>query len=77
MSMTHTPTGHSAIILMIGHRYFHGFSKRRRLTTAWSLAGAKLFGTWDIQGIEKAERTLAAKGYVVTRCLVEANHGRS
>lgn len=32
-----------AFVLMIGERYFCGFSKTGRTETAWSLAGAKTY----------------------------------
>jgi len=51
----------SAIALMIGFRFFYAY-KNNRLSTAWCLAGAKLFGAQHEDKIEKAEKAIAAKG---------------
>ena len=52
----------TAVVLLVhtpgGDRFYCGVSKAKRLQTAWSLAGAKLFGPWDIKGIEKAEKEI-------------------
>jgi len=51
----------SAVALMIGYRFFHA-CKNNRLSTAWCLAGGKLFSTGHIEELEKAEKAIAAKG---------------
>jgi len=51
----------SAIALMIGYRFFYAY-KNNRLSTAWCLAGGKLFGTGQIEELEKAEKAIAEKG---------------
>lgn len=60
-----------AVVLKVGNRFFRAF-KNRRIQTAWSLAGAKLFGNWDELNISKTEKLLKEKGYISTRILIEA-----
>ena len=55
------PPSDRAIVLLVGSRFYSGRSKSGRLSTAWSLAGAKLFGEWDVSGIEQAERLIAQR----------------
>lgn len=52
-----------AIVIFVGKRYFAGFGARQRLQTAWSLAGARLFGVWRSDEVEKILRKIRAKGY--------------
>jgi len=42
-------------------RFFSSFGKNKRLSTAWSLAGAKLFMKHGDQTIEKIKKTLEQK----------------
>lgn len=51
----------SAVVLMICHRFYYA-NKNNRLSTAWCLSGAKLFGTEHEDEIKKAEKSIAAKG---------------
>jgi hypothetical protein len=44
-------------------RFFAGFGKAWRVQSAWSIAGAKRFGTWDPTAILNAQNVLMAKGY--------------
>ena len=62
MSSENGPSN-KAVIICLGERYFAGFGKKRRLQTAWSMAGATLFGMWQREQIEKILRLLASKGY--------------
>ncbi len=64
------PDGDKAIVIKIGDRYFSGKTKTGRLKTAWSLAGAKLFGGWSKDEIEKAETFILARGHKSERCVV-------
>ncbi len=63
-----------AVVLCIhtatGLRYFSSW--KSRLVTAWSIAGAKLFGPRDSYGVGTWERRLNKKGYVVERITVRA-----
>lgn len=52
-----------AIVIFVGKRYFAGFGAKQRLQTAWSLAGARLFGVWRSDEVEKVLRKIRAKGY--------------
>lgn len=52
-----------AVLTPSGRRYFYGFGNKGQLQTAWSLAGAKLFGAWQAEEVKKAERQIEAKGY--------------
>ncbi|MES9872656.1 MAG: hypothetical protein ABW146_06080 [Candidatus Sedimenticola sp. 6PFRAG7] len=64
---------YDVIVIMVGGRYFKGKGKSGRVQTAWSLAGAKLFGDWRLEEIEKAERLLTKKGYKPERFVVSVN----
>ncbi len=57
----HTPTG---------VRYFSNW--KVRLVTAWSIAGAKLFGMQDTYGLGTWEKRLQARGYWVERVIITA-----
>jgi hypothetical protein len=59
----------AAIVLKIGDRFYCDHTKQR-ITTAWSLAGAKLFLQCRGDKIEKAEQALIAKGYHPHRKIV-------
>lgn len=52
-----------ALVIIVNGRFYCGKTKTGRVQTAWSLAGAKLFGTWREKDIENAERFLRIKGY--------------
>lgn len=54
--------GQTATVIMIGDRYFNSIGKGGRVQTAWSLAGAKLFGTGNQQIIDDCLSKIAAKG---------------
>ena len=47
-----------AIALRIGQRFYIGISPAGRMQTAWSLAGASLFGEWQKIELAKAEREI-------------------
>ena len=57
-----------AIVLQVGERFFC-YYKNKRIQTAWSLAGAKLFLENDAK-INIAENILKEKGYTSIRKLV-------
>ena len=59
----------SAIVLKVGDRFYCDHTKQR-ITTAWSLAGAKLFLSCRSDKIEKAKQALIAKGYHPLECVV-------
>jgi len=66
----------AAIVLIVSDgripasgRYFAGV-KKRRVYTAWSLAGAELFGPWRLADIEKAERAIVKVGKSSVRITV-------
>lgn len=65
-----TKMEHIAIVLVVGTRFFYGKSKTGRVQTAWSLAGAKMFGDWQTEEIQKAEKMLKSKGYKPERVQV-------
>ena len=60
----------TAIVLKIGDRFFREI-KNGRIKTAWSLAGACLFGPWREDKIMSIERRLEAKGKKSRRELVQ------
>jgi hypothetical protein len=62
--------GTSAIVIEIEGRFFCGVGKNGRIKTAWSLAGAMLFGPWRENEIRAAEDTLKAKGKKPKRMVV-------
>ena len=60
-----------AIVLRVdGTRFYVEISKAKRLQTAWSIAGARLFGEWDDAGIEKAESQITKRGKTSERLVV-------
>lgn len=61
---------YGAIAIAIGDRFYKGF-KNKRIQTAHSLAGAKLFGWNNEDSIKKAESILQTKGYKYKRMAVE------
>lgn len=56
-----------AIVLKVGDRFF-AYYRNKRVQTAWSLAGAKMF--FDDWGVTEAEKILTAKNKKSVRCLV-------
>jgi len=56
------PRNDVAIVLRIGDRFYCGKSKTGRCQTAWSIAGAKLFGEWNEQDILQAQIFIASRG---------------
>ena len=67
--MQHDST--KAIVVRVdGTRFYHGVSPRRRLQTAWSLAGAKLFGEWEEGQILRAELEVCKRGKKPERLVV-------
>jgi hypothetical protein len=61
---THRDT---AIVLAVGDRFFAGTTKTGRLSIAWSVAGAMLFGPWREAEITAAEARLKKRGYPLQR----------
>jgi hypothetical protein len=59
--------GSIAIVIEIKDRFFCGFGRKGRIKTAWSLAGAFLFGPWREDKITAIESKLRAKGYIPKR----------
>jgi hypothetical protein len=56
-----------AIVLQVGDRFFNSY-KNKRIQTAWSLAGAKLFQDYPHDHkLKEAEKALLSKGYKFTR----------
>lgn len=45
------------VVIAVGQRYFAGL-KNGRMLTAWSLAGALLFGGWQTEEIGRALRAV-------------------
>jgi hypothetical protein len=57
----------TAIVLMVNDRYYYNHTKKR-IATAWCLAGAKLFMPHgNLSKILEAEEALTSKGYKVIR----------
>ena len=52
----------TAYALEIDGRYYYGRGKKGQLLTAWSLAGAKLFPTWDGAEVEKIRDVAESRG---------------
>lgn len=64
--MTPPPTPLEARVIAIGGRFLFKI-KRGRVQTAWSLAGAQLFGTWDgCARFDRARRALERQGRAFT-----------
>jgi len=61
--------GRTAAVLKIGERFYVSH-KGGRLVTAWSLAGAKLFGPWDSYGLGTTEAALRKKKREAVRVTV-------
>jgi len=61
----------TAIAIKIGERYFLRIGKGGRIQTAWSLAGAKLFGPWMEEDITTIEKKLINKNKKCYRIFVE------
>ena len=62
--------GMTAIVLMVNDRYYYKHTKKR-ISTAWCLAGAKLFmPSGDLNKIIDAEEALKSKGYKPQRMSV-------
>lgn len=59
-----------AKVIQVGNRFFNSY-KKNRICTAWCLAGAKLFGIYDDQEINKAVDVLKQKGYPVAIKTIE------
>ena len=60
----------SAVVIEIEGRFFYGFGKNGRIKTAWSLAGALVFGLWREEEIQAVENKLKAKGKVSKRMII-------
>lgn len=60
----------NAIVIKVGDRYFHNY-KNKRITTAWCLAGAKLFRPSDMDAIIQIETILNKKNYKFERAIVQ------
>ena len=60
--MTTARNRNTAIVLEIKERFFCGFGRGGRVKTAWSLAGARLFGAWREDEIKATEKKLLLKG---------------
>jgi hypothetical protein len=58
-------SSNQATALVVNNRYFSNFGPSGRLQTAWSLAGATLFGRED--KIVAVEKRLNQKGYTAER----------
>ena len=58
-----------AIVIRVGDRFYHNHNSKR-ISTAWSLAGAKLFLESAEDLISKAEEALIKKGYKPVRVMV-------
>lgn len=46
MSLTQEQRANEAVVIKVGDRFFAGLSKTGMVQTAWSLAGATLYGEW-------------------------------
>lgn len=60
---------HHAIVLQVGDRYFCKYAKKR-VTTAWCLAGAQMFRDDVPERIERIEKVLKEKGYKSVRKVI-------
>lgn len=59
-----------AIVLQVGKRYYSSHTQKK-IVTAWSLAGAKMFLDNPIQKLLDIEELLTKKGYKPTRKLIQ------
>lgn len=59
-----------AIVLKVGDRFYNKHTNKR-VTTAWSLAGAKLFLDGTGLAIQEAEIVLKKKGYTPIRAIIQ------
>ncbi len=60
-----------AIVIMVdGKRFYSGISPKGRMQTAWSLAGAKLFGEWRDKEIFEAQLQVCKRGKTPQRMVV-------
>lgn len=65
-----------AVVLRIGRRFFAGFSKTGRVTTAWSLAGARIFSLFNDEDITDVITKLEAKKYKPVAATIVVEDGR-
>ena len=56
------PNANKAIVIKTNGRFFCKY-KSKRISTTWSLVGAKLFGLWQKDEINKIMDILSKKGY--------------
>lgn len=61
-----------AVVIQLGDRYFYGFGQGGRVLTAWSLAGAALFGARFDDKLLTVEKKLLALGKLPRRVTVAA-----
>jgi hypothetical protein len=67
-------SGTKAIVIRVnGTRFYADISKSKRLQTAWSIAGARLFGEWDTDEVLKIEIEIAKRGKKSERLWVTLN----
>ena len=57
-----TDADHAIVVRRSDGRYYCGVSPAGRIQTAWSLAGAKLFGCWQDSEIIQARLELDKRG---------------
>ena len=62
-----------AIVLAVKNRYF-AYYRKKRITTAWGISGAKFFDVLEKKQIEYAENVLIKKGYKPRRMLVKIEY---
>lgn len=65
-------SGSTAVVFLIGDRYFCKFGKGGSVQTAWSLAGARFFGDWNFVEIDELKTKLISKGKNPVAVLVGA-----
>jgi hypothetical protein len=63
----------TAIVISTGTKFFVRFGAKNQTIQSWSLAGATMFGLWDMAEIEKIEKRLEAKGLFSERVEIKAN----
>jgi len=64
----------NAIVLEIGERFYCGVNKNKQIMTAWSLAGAKLFCSWNMKEINAVEQLLKKRGKSSKRIIVSLDY---